>query len=212
MSTTLKGLTCSVLLGAIFSSVSAHADPSDWMIRVRAIDVVPDASSSQISLIGGQVDHISTRLAPELDISYFFTPCIAAELILATARHHAVASDTVLGSVDLGKVTLLPPTLTLQYHFLLGSYLKPYVGAGINFTHFFDIDSGPVASSISYDNAFGPALQIGADLFVYDCWFLNADIKKVFIRTDATVEAGATLTTRVKIDPMIYGLGVGYRF
>lgn len=212
MSVKFNNVSSSIFLSAILWSASAVAESSDWLIRVRAIDVVPDASSSQITLIGGEVDHISSRLAPELDISYFFTPCIAAELILATARHHPVASGTALGSVDLGKVTLLPPTLTLQYHFLLGSYFKPYVGAGVNFTHFFDIDSGPVASSISYDNAFGPALQIGADLFVYDCWFVNADIKKVFIRTDATVEAGATLTTRVRIDPMIYGLGVGYRF
>lgn len=183
---------------------------SNWLVRIRAISVIPVASSSAITTIGGTVN-VTSQAVPELDISYFFTKNIAAELILATSKHDATAVNTALGTVNLGSVYALPPTLTAQYHFAPDAAVDPYLGVGINYTHFYNVKTGPVASSIKYKDSFGPAVQAGVDVHLNKHWCLNADFKKIIIRSDVDVVAGgATLKTKVDIDPVVIGFGVGY--
>ena len=100
------------------------------MVRIRAIGVIPETLSSSISVIHGGVNVTSTA-APEVDVSYFFTDHLAAELIAASTRHELSGGHTALGHLDVGSVYVLPPTLTLQYHFLPQSRFSPYVGAGL---------------------------------------------------------------------------------
>lgn len=209
----MRIVTKALITASLLSvSISALAD-SPWLIRLRAIGVLPSASSSTISVIGGEVTQISNQVMPELDFSYFIAPKISVELILATTRHSVEATHTVLGNVDLGKVSVLPPTLTAQYHLDLGSRFKPYIGAGINYTWFYNVSSGPVATDIHYSSSFGPALQVGADFAINDHWSINADLKKIWIKSNVTVYTPtAQLGTNVHIDPWVVGLGVGYRF
>ena len=148
---------------------------------------------------------ISTAFAPELDFTYFFNRNIAAELILGTAKHNVEIEN----GADLGHVWLLPPTLNLQYHFYADDF-KPYVGAGVNYTIFYGVDEGDLMD-IDYDNAFGFSLQAGVDYNLNEKWFLNFDIKKLFLKTDVTVNNAST-SNEVNIDPLIIGLGVGMKF
>jgi outer membrane protein len=189
------------------------ASQSPWQLRVRAIDVSPTGSSSTITGLGGKVNEISSDTVPELDISYFFTKNISTELILATTNHNVNATGTALGQVDLGSVSVLPPTLTLQYHFFPDHIVNPYVGAGINYTVFYNVDSGATADSINYTNSFGPALQAGVDIAINQHWMINFDVKYIAIETNATVNVGTTsYTSNVDINPIVYGVGIGYRF
>lgn len=211
------------LLGAAVSAVAlmgvtapiALADAGDWQFRFRAITVQPD-ESADIDVIGGDVD-IDTSIVPEFDITYFFTDQIAAELILGVTPHDVSAVGTALGDVDLGEVTLLPPTLTVQYHFNPDGQLRPYAGVGVNYTLFFneDLPSGTVLDGIEYDPSVGLALQAGADYVLNDHWFLNFDVKKVWINTDVTVDGttnlGAVVGADVDINPVIFGIGLGWR-
>jgi len=208
-----KSLIASAVMTASLSTApiaSAGEVDDPWLIRLRVIDVIPD-ENADIDVIGGDVK-ISDRIVPELDISYFFTENIAAELILATNSHDVSVSGTTLGEVDLGNVSLLPPTLTLQYHFAPRASFRPYVGMGVNYTMFYDNDPGQ-AVSVNYDNSFGVALQAGADIPINDTYFFNVDVKKLFLSTDVTVDAGvATVGADVDINPWIVGVGVGRRF
>ncbi|PTX58366.1 outer membrane protein [Kordia periserrulae] len=184
-----------------------------WQVRARFISIIPNESAS-IEAIGGDVS-ISTAYVPELDFTYFFTENWAAELILGTANHEVEAVNTAAGNIDLGDVWLLPPTLTFQYHYPIGDF-KPYVGAGINYTIFYGADEGPVADDVDYDNSFGFAFQAGFDYALSEKWFLNLDVKKILIQTDATVNAnsalGATVGADVDINPLVIGFGVGLKF
>jgi len=190
---------------------------SKWQVRVRGIVVTPDESAT-IEAIGGSVA-ISTAVVPELDFTYFFTENWAAELILATTKHDVNTVSSSIGEgvadIDLGDVWLLPPTLTVQYHFT-GGALKPYLGTGINYTIFYGEDEGPIADAVDYENSVGFALQGGLDYDLSDKWFLNVDVKKIFLQTDVTVNAtnalGATVGADVDINPLIVGFGFGYRF
>ncbi|TGY89895.1 OmpW family protein [Marinicauda algicola] len=212
----MKTLLESTLALALVAGMSAPAmaEQGDWLFRLRAIHVVPD-ESAEISPIAGTAD-IDTSIVPEFDISYFLTDHVAAELILGVTPHDVMARGTALGDVDLGDVTLLPPTLTLQYHFNPEGQFSPYVGAGINYTIFFDADlpTGSPLVDTDYDESFGGALQAGIDYRLNERWFLNADVKKVWINTDVTIDAGGlgTVTGDVDIHPVIFGLGIGLRY
>lgn len=200
-------------------------DFKKWQVRVRGVGVIP-TESAEIGVIGGDVN-ISNTFIPELDFTYFFTKNIAAELILGTTKHDVktVGSDiSAVGgptnaSVDLGSVYLLPPTLTLQYHFFPTEekIFKPYIGAGINYTIFYNQEAGNVVKGIEYENAFGFAGQLGFDLMLDDTFFINVDVKKLFLSTDVTVDAsnlaaGLSIPAKVDIDPWLLGFGVGMKF
>ena len=187
-----------------------------WQVRLRAVGVAPD-ESAKIGIIGGDVA-ISNALIPELDFTYFFTEHFAAELILGTAKHDVKAINTIAGDIDLGSAWLLPPTLTAQYHFYTSDQkvFKPYIGAGINYTLFYNVKSGDVAG-VEYDNAIGYAAQLGFDLMLDDKFFINFDAKRLFLSTDVTVDAsnlapGLSIPAEVDINPWLIGVGVGMKF
>lgn len=215
MSKLLKQASLAVLLTAPMLATAptafAGSDVEDpWLIRVRAINVMPDEDAT-ITPIGGQAE-IENQIVPELDISYFLSENFAVELILATTPHDVSAVNTAVGNVDLGDVWLLPPTLTAQYHFNPRGDFRPYIGAGLNYTLFYNEDPGAV-TSIDYDNSVGFALQAGFDVPIGDTYFFNADVKKVFIGTDVSIDAaGTAVSADVDIDPWIIGVGIGRRF
>lgn len=183
----------------------ASADAGDWLIRARVIDIAPDVSTSDtLSVLRVDVDD---QVVPELDFTYFVTENLAAELILATAKHDVSSS---LG--QLGTVKHLPPTLTLQYHFAPDAAVRPYIGAGVNYTRFYDVDLAAGAAEIDVDrDSWGWALQVGVDIPVSKDWFVNLDVKKIAIETDASLDGVGDIGT-LEIDPYVYGIGVGMRF
>ncbi|HRC25991.1 MAG TPA: OmpW family outer membrane protein [Alphaproteobacteria bacterium] len=202
-----------------WSSLSpASAEPwkqqGDWLVRARGLVVAPNEDAS-IRPIGGNVS-INNSFVPELDFTYFMTNNLALELILATTPHDAKALGTSVGDVDLGHVWLIPPTLSLQYHFdpLTELGISPYLGVGINYTIFHREDTpGDVVTDSSFDNSFGYALQAGVDVPLGGNFFLNADVKRLWLDTDASFETTVGhVDADVTIDPWIVGLGVGYKF
>lgn len=211
MKTLNKAALACTALGLIAMAQPAAAQDQNsiwakenWQIRVRAIDVIPDVDSSVN--IGGEVD-ADNAVVPELDISYFFTDHIAAELILATSKHDM----DYTGNIDLGDAMILPPTLTLQYHFTPDQAFSPYVGAGINYSMFYNEDAAAGFTDLEVDNGVGLALQAGFDYWLDEHWGLNADVKKIFLNVDATLNNG-TIRADVDLDPWVVGAGVSYRF
>lgn len=187
---------------------SARAQDGAWQFRLRGIAVVPDESAT-IDPINGDVS-IDDAYVPELDISYLFTPNVSVELILATAKHNVMATGTDAGDVDVGSVWILPPTLLLQYRFMPDMAVRPYLGAGINYTFFYSEDvPGDVVTDAEYDGAVGFALQGGVDIPIKDSgWFVNFDVKKIFLSTDVALNGGS-INADVDIDPWVFGAGIG---
>jgi outer membrane protein len=184
-----------------------------FMVRVRAIGVIPEDNSSSISVIGGHVS-ATAQAAPEVDLSYFLTDHFALELIAATTRHNLQATGTAVGNVDVGSVWALPPTLTLQYHFLPHSAFSPYVGVGLNVTFWYGSSpANPPVTHFTVGNNVGPALQAGFDYNFAGHWFFNMDVKQIFLNADAHVDAlGTTVKAHDALDPLVVGMGIGYRF
>jgi len=221
----LSAATAALLAVAPFYATNAAAEPvgsefdaGDWMVRLRGIGVQPDEGSSGWKINGdtfkGAADvDISNTIVPELDVTYFITSNLAVELIAAVTPHTIEGRKGIASYGDVGDVWLLPPTLTLQYHFNLGGGVKPYVGAGVNYTMFLAEDAGASYNNLKLDDSFGLALQAGLDVNLRGDWYLNVDVKKLWLETEATVGLGAAkVTTDVDIDPWIIGVGLGYHF
>ncbi len=182
------------------------------MLRLRGIGVMPLDSSSSVSVIGGHVD-VSNSAAPELDFTYFITDHVAVELIAATTQHDIAVTNSALGArTPVGSVWVLPPTLTAQYHFFPHQRFSPYIGVGINATFFYGAHAaGGAVNRLGLDNNVGAVLQAGVDYNVGGHWFLNADVKQIFLNTTASVNSGA-IKAKVALNPLVVGAGVGYRF
>lgn len=184
----------------------ASAQETPWLVRVRAVHLDPADKSDPVGGTGAS-DRIgvSSKTIPELDVSYFFTKNIAAELVLTYPQKHDVSLD----GAKIGTVKHLPPTLLAQYHFMPDAQFRPYVGAGVNYTTFSKNNLLNGAASLEHDSI-GLALQAGADVAIDKHWSINFDVKKVQIRSDVLI--GGAKASRVKIDPVLLGVGVGYRF
>jgi len=186
-------------------TTQALAQQSPWQIRARAVHLNPADKSDGNAALGLPADAItvSNKTIPEVDISYFFTPNLAAELILTYPQKLDVKAD----GDKIGTFKALPPTLLLQYHFTPASQFSPYVGAGINYTN---ISSVKLDGASLDHSSVGLALQAGVDFKIDKNWSINLDIKKVQIRSD--VKVGGAKISEVKVDPLLVGVGVGYRF
>ena len=206
-----------VLTLGILGLQAQSITPSKWQMRVRGVAVMPNESAEISSLGGGDIS-INSKFIPELDFTYFFTKHIAAELILGTSKHdvHTVGSNLNAFdgpssvNIDLGSVWLLPPTLIAQYHFLPDRTIRPYIGAGLNYSIFYSVDPGNSVTSVTYDNAFGFASQVGLDVKLTDKFFFNIDAKYIMLKTDVNVNESSP--SKVDINPFLLGFGVGMKF
>ncbi len=220
-------------IAAVFAPMLAQAEAGDWVVRVRAANVSPNEDSKLGKTVNKNVANVmspgaelsvDSHTIPELDISYYITKNIAAELILATGSKHDVSikgdAGTTVGNQLLGSVDALPPTLTAQWHFNPDQTIDPYVGAGINYTNFLDkklnIRQGGLAGSkIKVDNdSWGYALQAGVDVNLKDGWLINADVKYVTIDTTVKLKtaSGWTKIDSLDINPWVFGIGIGKKF
>ena len=224
-------------LAAAFAPMLAQAEAGDWVVRARAANINPNEDSDLGKTVNRNVAPVMSNGAElkvdsntilEFDISYYFTKNIAAELILATGSKHDVSVSREPGAVVpnqlLGSVDVLPPTLTVQWHFNPDQTIDPYVGAGINYTAFLDrklnVRQGALGGThkIKVDSdSWGYALQAGLDINLKDGWLINADIKYIDLSTDVKLKGPATAGRWTKIDdldinPWVFGIGIGKKF
>ena len=231
-----------LLIVALMSLLPIHAQAKegDIVVRLRGTHVSPSESSNLGSITdqsygagtaatvygsAGAKLEVESNTIPEIDISYYFTKNIAAELILALGTRHNVAvsgSGGLLTQRGLGSVNLLPPTLTAQWHFNPDEMFDPYVGAGASYIR--ALDNGATANTTvgnfpikTSRNSFGPALQAGLDVNVKDGWLVNFDVKKIWFNKDIELNApvlaaGFKKVDELGVDPWILSIGLGKKF
>ena len=186
---------------ALTSGSAMAQTEGPWLVRARAVHL--DSANKDNTGLGLSINN---KNLAEIDISYFFTPNVAAELVLTVPQKQDVTSS-VAGY--LGTLKHLPPSLLLQYHFTQFGGFKPYIGAGINYTRFSSVSLLNGAADVQR-NSFGGALQIGFDIPLNKQWSLNFDVKKLYLNADVYV--GGVNQGNFKVDPVLVGVGLGYRF
>lgn len=218
----MKKLTLLAAAAAIVLPQAAQAKAGDVLVRARAILVTPqERSGSVLPTFPGEKVKVSDSWAPEVDFTYMATDHVGFELIAATTKHHASGKTGTTGSIGkLASTWVLPPTLTAQYHFNPAGHVRPYVGAGVNYTIFYSekASSGLKAAvgptKVNMKNSLGPAIQAGVDFDIGKNVFLNLDAKWIQIDTTARLDTTALGTEKVKVhlDPLVIGIGIGTKF
>ena len=202
-----KLLNFAVLGIAISTALPAMAQQTaegNWLVRARAVSIdFENGQSKTVKTLDIQADD---RWIPELDISYFFTKNIAAELVLTWPQNINIKA----GSSKIGQIQALPPSLLIQYHFTDFGAFKPYVGAGVNYTHFYKTHNILDGAANVDNDSWGLVGQIGMDYQVNKNWSINVDAKYVQMATN--VHLGSSNIGKLDLNPVTLGVGVGYRF
>jgi len=212
-------LTAAAASVMIASPVMAY-EAGDIVVRGRILQVAPQDDSGSLRSPAGSVANsgasVDSDIIPELDFTYMIAPNWGVELILGFSDHDvkAKAGGSSLGEV--ADVKVLPPTLTLQYHFMPTSNIRPYAGVGVNYTHYFDTKAKGAldGQGLEIDDSFGLSLQAGVDVDINEDWFVNFDVKYIDMDADAEFKSAAGVKTKVDIDvdPIVWGIGVGTTF
>ncbi|MBU6504396.1 MAG: outer membrane beta-barrel protein [Betaproteobacteria bacterium] len=208
-----KSTTCVYWAAAAAVAVSALAAPawaddslSPWLVRVRLLDVATDRSNSAGGGVASDTLKVSDKVQPEVDVSYFFTKNIAAELVAT----YPVSHNINLSGTDIGGLKELPPTLNLQYHFDGMGTFMPYLGAGVTYMRTWDSSAAGGTLTTSQNN-WGADLQAGMDYALTKHWLFNVDVKKIWIDAKVQTTSGTDVLT-AHINPWLLGVGFGYRF
>jgi outer membrane protein len=216
-------------LAALIAAPAAQAEQGDWLLKGGATMVSPKSGNLKLGDLGDVPGvGVVTNAKLEVDdgtsfgftITYMATANLGVELLASVPFKHdiklAADIDGSRGSAKIAETKHLPPTLSLQYHFMPDQMFSPYIGAGVNWTIFSDEKIDPVlASKLSLPDSYGFAGQVGADINFSEQWFVNVDFRYIQIETDAKVtdDTGATAKLgKVKINPTVYSIMLGYRF
>ena len=218
----IKTILFGAAAGCAAMSAPAHAAQGDVLVRLRAIMVAPnERSGSVLPAFPGEKVKVDNSVMPEIDVTYMATDHVGFELIAATTKHSASGRTGTTGTIGrLASTWVLPPTLTAQYHFLPEAKIRPYVGAGVNYTLFYNekasnaLEGAVGATRVHMSDSFGWAAQAGVDVDLTDSVFLNLDVKYIDIDTTARLSttAAGVQKVRVHLDPLVFGAGVGVKF
>ncbi len=194
-------------LALAFSAPALAQQAGDWTVSVGAHVVAPKSDNG--TLAGGALAaDVGDDWRPTITAEYFFSPNLGLEILASLPFEH----DIELNGVKAGSTKHLPPTFTLQYHFRNESIVTPFLGAGVNYTHFFDEETtGPLAGTdLSLKPSWGLAMHAGLDFAIGTGKWLRVDARYMDIDTDVKVN-GAGVGT-VNIDPMVYGAAFVWAF
>jgi outer membrane protein len=192
----------------------ALSQAGDFMVRGRVLYLDPanENSTTNAAALPENVVEVNSKYIWEIDGSYFITPNIALELIATTPQKQTVYAGSQTEANKLGTLRHLPPTLTLQYHLAPNNaVVRPYIGVGVNYTHFSGVKLADGALDLER-HSWGTAFQVGADFPITQNISFNVDFKKIDIRADVKVAATGQKLGTVKVDPVLFGIGIGYRF
>ena len=204
----MKALTTALVLALFLPAGLAHAETGDWLIRVGTHYVDPKSDNHDLVDVDG-------ALGMTFNATYFFTSNWAVEVLAALPFSHDINGTSTLGFTGkVAETKHLPPTVSMQYHFLPGSRWRPYVGAGVNYTIFFEEDTtGPLdGSDLKLDDSIGFSAQVGIDVDVTPRLYLNAEVRYMDIDTDVKLDGNdLPMGKTVEIDPWAIGLNLGFR-
>lgn len=196
----------------VLTSASTFAvEKGDWLVRFGVANASPNDSSTGLSGVGPTATvGVDDNTQVFANLSYMIKDNVALELLAATPFSHDIIGTGALSALGkVGESKQLPPTFSIQYHFKPKASVRPYVGAGINYTVFFSEKATNTITSLKLDSSIGLAVQAGVDVDISKDWFFNADIRYINIETTATTDLG---TSEVKINPTVISFGIGTRF
>ncbi|MDP5215609.1 OmpW family outer membrane protein [Ruegeria sp. 2205SS24-7] len=194
-------LTSAVAMAAIAGPALAQSQ-GDWTVGVGVGYLDPKSDNGTVA--GAELS-VDSDTRPIFTAEYFIRDNLGIELLAATPFDHDLSLS---GIGKIGSTKHLPPTLSLNYHFPTQSKFTPYVGAGLNYTIFFD-ESSPLGD-LEIDNSWGISLQAGVDYQITDAGAVRLNVR--WFDIDSDVKLDGTKIGEAEIDPWLVGVSYVHRF
>ncbi len=205
----MKALASAVAIAALAlgAAGAVQAADSKWVVKLGVADVDPKSDNGHLA-DGALKTEISNSVRPSITLEYLITPNIGVEVLGAWPFRN----DIKLNGTKSGSVDVLPPTVSLQYHFLPEKTISPFVGVGLNYAFIYNEKSKGLidGADLDVDDSWGVAAHVGVDFNFNKNWLMTIDAR--WIDMDADVKVNGNKVGKVNIDPWVWGLSVGYRF
>lgn len=215
------------LLGlALLSAGAAQAQSAgSWTLRAGATQIRPQVDSGDLSAPSEVHTQVDVRSATSLSggINYALTDNLTLDVPVALPfKHDIVGAGAIAGVGKIGEVKALPVTLLAQWRFLgAQAPLRPYVGVGPTYARFFKergnatltaITGGSPSNptTLSVESRWGASFQLGGTWAVDNRWSVDLHAVKTLLKTKTTLSTGQSID--LKLDPVTFSAGVGYRF
>ncbi len=216
-----------LVLSVVATLASAHAmarEVGDILVRVGIAGIYPTAESDDLDATANGNVEVQSALSLGLSLTYMVNNNLGIGVLGSWPFEHDIdpkgSSLTGLTGNDTVATTRhLPPTVTLQWHFPAMNNLHPFIGAGINYTYFFDEETtgglGGTGAKIDIDDSIGLAVEAGVDVELQDNWLVSGQVWYARIEPEAKI-TGGTLGLNEKIDvaidPWVFMLSIGKKF
>jgi outer membrane protein len=218
-----------IVSGVALALMSTAALSADNVLQVGVSNITVHSKSADFSSNGPafltpQPAGINVNDAATISIGYtrHLDQNWDINVLLGIPPKHSIKGRGTLA--PFGEITTVKqagPTFMVNYNFgAAGATWRPYVGAGVNVTHFYDITStasgnlasgGPTSSTLK--NSVGAAAQAGFNLKVMDQWSLNASAAVARVKTDMVASTGSIeRKTQIDLRPVVFSVGLSYGF
>lgn len=225
---TLKIAALAAAVAAMTSAPISAQEAGDFIVRIGGAIVSPNDSADSFDGplaqgLGNLKPGVQASVKPSLILGYMFTDNIGLQLLAAVPFDHDLTAELDgAGLGKVGKTRHLPPTLTVNWHFDKIGAVTPFIGAGVNYTHFFDESTSGVLDAlgntvdskiknINLDDSVGAAGVAGFDWDLGDNFLFNMTVYYIDISTEAHIGGGIG-NSDVDVDPWVVSTGFGYKF
>lgn len=201
---------CQAAEPATMTASGGGLTAGSFLVRGRVVGSIPVGQFSRVEPIGGRVI-TPARALPDLDVTYFLSDHFALAGQVGVVSTRTSIRGSLIGDLTIGSTWSLAMTGAVQFHFLPHGTFNPYIGAGAGYTHPIAYEPAkPLITEMKADPQLGPLLQAGFDYHLGGDWYANMEIKKIFLPPQVSrIGSG---TTTVRLDMLIVGAGIGYRF
>jgi len=216
-SLTLSALAAAVMLAA---PAAMAQQAGEFTVGVGAHVVSPKSKNGTLNsgaqtalgVTSNQIE-VNSDTKPTLTFEYFIADNLGIEVLAALPFEHTAGVSGDPTRYISTKV--LPPTVSVQYHFDLGA-IKPFAGVGVNYTTFLSSTYGPVDTSggthtYSLKDSVGAAVHLGTDIALNDQTSLRLDARWIDISSDLKV-SGLGKVAKVELDPIVVGFAFVHKF
>lgn len=217
MNKTLISLTAGTL--CLTAGQANAADPSPWTVRLGPAHVA-FSTKADVQVGGSQVPggdaSASSSTTLGIEVAYDISDRLTARFLAGIPPETTLSGKGALASAgQLGKVTYAPAVLSLTWKLVEDGPVRPYVGAGINYT-IVTRNRDAFITDLDTRSAWGSVLQLGVEFPIDPTWSVSLDARKIFLKTKATgtlpAFGGASTRADVRLNPLVVFLSVGRRF
>ena len=197
----MKTLALALISAAALTTPALAQSAGDMTLGLGLGFVQPKDDNG---IVAGGTTEIGSNTRPTITFEYFIRDNIGLEVLAALPFKH----DIKIGGAKVGTTKHLPPTVSVNYHFPTGGALKPFIGAGINYTSFFE-DRSPLGD-LKIDNSWGLAAHLGVDYAISEKGALRMDLR--YLDIDSDVKLNGAKVGRVEVDPLVAGVAYVMKF